>query len=376
MLLNDFELSARSSTQVERIGAVKAFIYKAMLNWPEREKIYKMLIPRLREGAGSTPERLIELYIRRLQRRGLLYRYLAQVLHTILFTMTHESKSFAQAFAQYIPQSEFSILDAGEKSGDLSLALESLIQRNKRISNINSANRQVIIIIIGSFLLLNGMIMGVAYYALPKVLPISREMSSKSNFSQEFMQSLSSWAMSNSPIYTMIGFLIIIALVLLSFKNLTGKFRTFLERIPPWSTYRTLKGYIWLETYIVLVRSGLPELHVLSQQCETATPWLKERLTALHHLMSQNALLFPDALEVSGFSFPSLDMIDDVANSWGGGAGNYDRLTSSLQTMALEIEDSALQRAKALKHIVMVIFVIFVTALTLATDTLLPVGQF
>ncbi|KXV34248.1 pilus biosynthesis protein PilR [Gluconobacter thailandicus] len=350
--------------------------HRLNFGWAVRAKLYQMMIPRLRDKNGTTPERLFEQYARRLRRRGIVGRSAATVVELLLEEMTEHARKLAPAMRPLIPADEFAIIDAGERSGDLAQALENLLEQRRRTANIVKANRKVALLLLAFIGLFGGTFWIIGKFAIPSLLPFAHAFSKRQTGSQQTLLAVTGWVTGTGPLWVISGVIVVCAVVFWSFRRLTGPLRLALEKIPPWSTYRAIEGYIWLSTYIILVRAGAPETSVLEDQMKTASPWLRERLSKLAELMGQHAYLFPVALEESGFQFPSPDMIDDIANAWGGSTDGYDRLLASSKLWADDIEQAAIQRTEWLRTIGFTVMWIIAGALTFATDTFIPLDQF
>ncbi|OLU25494.1 pilus assembly protein [Pseudomonas sp. PA15(2017)] len=79
--------------------------------------------------------------------------------------------------------------------------------------------------------------------------------------------------------------------------------RLRLEGIPPWSIYKTLQGSIFLLNMSVMLRTGINQLDALDTLKRSATPWLRERLDAIHYGVSSGKN-FGQALKLSNHQFP------------------------------------------------------------------------
>lgn len=79
--------------------------------------------------------------------------------------------------------------------------------------------------------------------------------------------------------------------------------RLRLESIPPWSIYKTLQGSIFLLNMSVMLRTGINQLDALDTLKRSATPWLQERLDAIHYGVSAGKN-FGEALKLAGHHFP------------------------------------------------------------------------
>ncbi len=75
------------------------------------------------------------------------------------------------------------------------------------------------------------------------------------------------------------------------------------ERFPPWSVYKALHGSIFLLNMAVMLRSGINQLDALKTLQRNASPWLTERLIAIHYGVSAGKN-FGIALKLAGHDFP------------------------------------------------------------------------
>jgi len=373
-----FEIIMHERPAAPGIATISSFrlaVLRLNFPWRARCKLYEMMIPRLRDDHGSTPDILLALYMRRLERRGILGRSTAATVAAVLSEVRDNGKTLADSLKPLIPISEFAIIDAGERGGDIALALESLITQKRRLANIYRANRRVLLTVAFFAALFLTTLYVMAVFAIPTLEPFARLMSSRRGTSEIMIVAATDWVKGSGPWWVLGILTTIIIAILFSLSRLTGRVRLILERIPPWSTYRAIEGYVWLYTYIILVRSGMSETKVLENQLLTASPYLRERLSVFQILMEQQAMLLPTALEESGFMFPSPDMIDDIGNSWGGGKDDFPRLLVSAELWANDIEREAVQRAEALRIIGFLLMWLLTGALTLATDTFIPLDR-
>jgi len=365
-------LESEALRGLDSLAGLERIRLQAAFGWKVRRKLYSMMIPRLRESNGTTPERLLRRFAKRMQRR-LFGKGAAQAVELLRAEMLDGGKKFAPAFRPLIPADEYFIIDAGERAGDIATALELLVDLRGRTTKIMAATRKTYLTLAGFLLMLYGTIWAIAKYAIRNLVTFSQAASSTRTASQDFLIAATDWINGSGPAYVGAGLLLATAAVYASLRFLTGPMRLLLERLPPWSTYRAIQGYIWLATYIILVRSGRPETLVLQEQAEKASPWLRERLAAVAELMGQHARLFPAALEECGFNFPSPDIIDDIDDAWGGAEGGYDRLLISSRTWADEIERAALDRAEAVKTGGYLAMFVVSGLIAIAIDTFVPI---
>ncbi|GBQ91198.1 pilus biosynthesis protein PilR [Asaia krungthepensis] len=327
--------------------------------WGHRELLYETMIPRMRGKKPSTPERLFERHARRLRRTR--RSGTAAIVERAHFDMAQQGRKLARALQPVIPRDEYAIITAGEASGQIATSLSLLIDLRRRTRRILLATLRMYGSFVMYLVLMIGTLVFMAKEALPSLQLLMEVSRNPPTPSQQRLISVAQWATGHGPAY--LG-LVLVALALgvtSSLFFLTGRVRVFLERFPPWSTYRGLQGYVWLSTFVILVRSGRSETKVLEQQAEHASPWLRERLDRLAVLMGQHARLLPVALDESGFLFPSPDMIDDIDAKWTGDGDSYDGLLETNAIWADEIEKTAIRRARAVE-LVCILVVFFLVA--------------
>ncbi|CDG41007.1 MULTISPECIES: type II secretion system F family protein [Asaia] len=330
--------------------------------WGHRELLYEIMIPRMRGRKPSTAERLFERHIRRLRRTR--RSATAAILARAHFDMTQQGRKLARALQSVIPRDEYAIITAGEASGDVATALALLIDLRRRTRRIVFATLRMY----GSFLMYLSLLIGTMIFTARQALPSLQAMMDLSQStptpSQRHLVSVAQWATGSGPAYLGLALLVLTLALISSLFLLTGRVRVFLERFPPWSTYRGLHGYVWLSTFVILVRSGRSETKVLEQQAEYASRWLRERLDRLALLMGQHAKLLPAALDESGFFFPSPDMIDDIDARWTGDSESYDGLLESCSIWADEIEKRSIILARSVEMVCTLTVYFLVAAMT------------
>jgi len=105
-------------------------------------------------------------------------------------------------------------------------------------------------------------------------------------------------------------------LLLWSQKRITGKWRIYLEKIPPYSLFRVLQGASWLTTYSSMLQSGrrvesiLVELIFMAER--DGNKYLADRT---YKIMVENAAGAENigiAMERAGTAFPDNELIADL----------------------------------------------------------------
>ena len=101
-----------------------------------------------------------------------------------------------------------------------------------------------------------------------------------------------------------------------------------------------MSGFTWLVSYAALLSAKVPDTDALQEQIKTATPWLASRLTPIREFLRDGKKL-DEAMRLSGFGFPSLDLIDEI----GAYVGNKDfpqKIQAVARQYAKELERQVL----------------------------------
>ena len=342
-----------SPTGPERPATVAGWLDANLsFTWEARAKLYQMIA--LRMGWGISTESILTLYARQLRRRG--KRSVPNILDSIRTRMDTKGLSFAEAIRPYVPSDEYMMIVSGDKANNLPGALDLVCDVKTRIRKIMRAVRSALyqpasylgVIFISLYVIAN--------WVVPSLVTTSSIMKTD-DASLHILVLVSSLATGKMAIVSATAIAALTAALWLSLTRLTGPVRVFLERFPPWSTYRNVQGYVWLSGFIALVRAGMPDTEALQHQADTATPWLHERLDAILANLGPRGQSLPEAMFAAGYNFPSPEMIDDIEASWGG-KGAYDRLLKNSQVWADMLEQQALSgaaRARSVFSIVMML---------------------
>lgn len=332
--------------------------------WKTRARLYRMISVRMRQK--SSVDRILRMYARQLRRRR--RTSVPRILERVLSRMTDKGLPFAEALRPYVPEDEYMMILSGEKAGDIASAMDLMCDIKTRTGRImraaRSAAMQPLMYIAVIFIYLYAM----AKMVIPTLLHGVGGKTTQST-SQEVLVFAASLATGANAVLILGALLLVITAIWLSLTKLTGPLRVILERFPPWSIYRNIHGYIWISSFIALVRAGMTDTDALAHQMHGASPWLGERLAAILARLGPKGMSLPEAMEDSGFAFPSPEVIDDIEASWGG-TGAYERLLDSSRMWADEIEYATLAQAAAIKSIATTIMMLLAGAIIVASNNI------
>ncbi len=216
--------------------------------------------------------------------------------------------SFSEAMRTWAPPDELSILSAGEHSGKLSEAIDNVIYINQTKKKIKSALFGVVypLVLVLTTCLYLYIFGNRVVPAFSQVLPVD-----KWQGTGHLLYYLALYVQN----YLMLTIALMIAVVfaiIFTLGRWTGKIRSFFDRFPPWTIYKTVVGCGYLLSFSSLIDAGIPAPEALRIMARTATPWYKERLLSFRMLLLNGARNIGEAMHLSGYLFPSKPLVMDI----------------------------------------------------------------
>ncbi|SDG73247.1 Type II secretory pathway, component PulF [Pseudomonas benzenivorans] len=221
------------------------------------------------------------------------------------FMGVSNGKGLADAMTNWLPSQERALIDAGEESGDLIGSLNDCVRlieaRGKILSSVIGATFYPALL-----WALLAYLLGVISY---KMVPNMARMSDPRSWTgtAALLYEIANFV-TGQGIYFLVGFILLLILIFWSMPYYTGPGRVALDRMPPWSIYRTLQGTTFLLNVAVMLRAGIKPYDSLQMLSRTANPWLKQRVEATRYGvgLGQN---FGQALKNAGHEFPDKQAI-------------------------------------------------------------------
>jgi type II secretory pathway component PulF len=243
----------------------------------------------------------------RMKQRGQIAAHVLDRAVEILNT----GKGLHVALSDAIPGEEAMLIRGGIQSGKLPAALDLAVAvieaRQKIVNGIREA--------LGYPILLSGMFLILLFVVSNRVVPQLALISDPTTWQSgaytlyvvaDFVNSIPGVICLTLPV-------LLLVLAVSTLPNWTGRMRTKLDRIPPWSFYRLVNGSVWLFTLSTLLQANVQITHALDamRAMPGTSPWLKERIDGV-----KSGLLlgkgFGVALDRAGFDFPDRELIDDL----------------------------------------------------------------
>ncbi len=241
------------------------------------------------------------------------------------------------AAGSWVPYNERMMIEAGEESQNLSVALNNLIAINQGTQQMRSA-------IVGGLaypVVLLVAVAAVLYLFGTEVIPTFGQVLPPEQWTgvAASLAGMSAWV----QVWMLPTVAVVIGLFVLlswSLPRMTGPVRRQLDRIPPWSIYRIVSGAGFLLSLGALVSAGVQTARALEKMRRNASPWLRERLDAtLRHVYSGSNV--GRALQRAGYGYPDEDIIEDLC-----AYADLPAFTDMLETLGKEWMSDAVEAIK------------------------------
>lgn len=257
-----------------------------------------------------------------------------------------EGKNFGVAIQDWVPQNDRVVIEAGEKAGNLSDAIENacmLYEGQKRIKTavfIGLAYPVVLVALAFGFMAMFGI---QVIPAFDQIVPRDRWTGVGASLA------VMSDFVTTGLVPTLCTIAALVALMLWSMPRWTGKLRSKVDRIAPYSIYRLVAGSGFLLSVAALVKAGVKVTTVLSILARDANPWYAERVNSTLNLVNEGSNI-GDALYRTGLNFPDAETVNDLRSY-----ARLDKFDEMLMRLGREnLEDTVLkiqQQAVALKNV-------------------------
>ena len=299
-----------------------------------RLDVYSSLAEEMKDGGSrknKTLKETFERYARRELKRknacGYVYDHIAKALG--------DGKTFSEALRPFVPKEEALIIEAGEASGKISVAFDTVTRQAQSDSEIKKAIRQGILdpmVGVLSFLILS-IICGMKVWP-PLLSAIDEQYWPTWVWPMIHAQIAfaSSW-----PFY-LTSFIGLLVFVVWSMPNLTGAPRRVLDYIPPYTIYRLRQSASLLGVVAGLLNAGMELSAAFRRIAETSNPYMRWHIARILKKMDMAGTDGILALNTGLFNVGVMDRIEDAAASRG-----FDETLAYVGTIAL---DSVIDKVK------------------------------
>lgn len=214
----------------------------------------------------------------------------------------------AVGMRDWVPRAEQLVILAAEQSGRLESGLAAVI-------DVVQASRRIRSSIAGGIAypaLVLTVVLAYMYLFGSLVVPEFARVSDPSRWrgSAQALYKTSDWVRSWMPLIVLLLVAAGVAFVH-SLPRWRGDSRILADRLPPYSIYRMVQGSGFLFAFSALLSAGVTVEKSLLRLCESANPWLRERLEGAL-LGVKSGLNCGEALKNAGYAFPSPEIVDDL----------------------------------------------------------------
>lgn len=243
--------------------------------------------------------------------------------------------TLSEGMEDWAPYAERMILLAGEQSGRLETALQSvsgIVMSGRRI-------RQSIVAGVAYPCALMAMTFGYLYLFGARVVPqFEQVVDPRSWHGAARMLYLLSGFVQHWLIAVILLFVGALGLVVWSMPRWSGRLRVVLDNYPPYSIYRLITGASFLTALASLQTAGFTVEKSLARLASNASPWLRERIDDMLFGV-KSGLNVGEAMKNTGYRFPSRDIIDDLCIY-----AEYKGFAEALKTLSDEWMEEGVER--------------------------------
>jgi len=213
--------------------------------------------------------------------------------------------SFSNSIAPYIPEGEFFLISAGEKSSYLKEAMMQATRLIKGKQRIAASMRKAFVYNIFLSFMMVGVLVVAAFYLIPQsMIMIKPEQLTGFAYAVYAMSQF----VVHYGIYSLVVIIGLVYLIRWAQPNYTGRHRVTLDRFWPFSLYRTVNGATFLISLSSLMQANVQTGDALKELAEHASPYIRQRILAarsgLHHGQGLG-----ESLHTSGYQFPDPEAI-------------------------------------------------------------------
>lgn len=222
--------------------------------------------------------------------------------------MVQNGRALSEGLADWIPANEQMIISAGEQSGRLEATLGVLVQ----VVQAQKKIKHVILSGVSYPIAIGAMILAYLYIFGTRVIPQFANMLDPGTWhgAARSLYVMSQLVQHWMPLIVA-GLAGVVGAALLSMPYWRGNLRVFADRHAPYSIYRLIMGSAFLMAFSALQFAGITVERSLARLAHQAQPWLRERLEGAL-LGVRSGMNCGEALRVSGYGFPSDELVDDL----------------------------------------------------------------
>lgn len=288
------------------MGKIDDKFLKLQISDKARMAIYRKLMKFLRNGI-SLPKALDTLYLFASDDGRKPKAPQAQMLQAWR-TKVRNGETLGRAINGWVPNQDVVVIASGENAGSTDVALQNAVfikEGSKRIKSAivgGLAYPTLLVMVVFAFL----------YIISSQVVPAFDSVVPKEQWTGNgaTLATLADMV----DLYMRPGIVAIVTSIVLLYFSLprfTGKYRTKLDKYPPYSLYRLTMGSGFLLSMSGMISAGISVTKALRLMARDANPYYKERINGALKYVNEGKNL-GEALYMSGFNFPDKEAVMDL----------------------------------------------------------------
>lgn len=314
------------------------FSFKVWIgNWEfmgKRLGVYASLRDEFGDGGSRRNKTLRETFDRWAKRETSRKNACGYIFEAIAKSLA-DGRTFADSVRPFVPKEESMIIESGEASGKIVESFKSVTRQAEADQEIKKTMRQGMsdpLVGVVSFLIVS-IVCGMKVW--PPLL---------SAIDEKYWPTWV-WPMVNAQIslaawwpHYLAGLIGFICFIVWSLPNLTGRIRTVLDYIPPYTIYRLRQSSALLGVMGGLLNAGMEMSAAFKRVADISNPYMRWHIRKILKKMESSGSDGIKSLDVGLFNMVIMDRIEDASASRG-----FDETLTYIGTTAL---DSVIDRVK------------------------------
>lgn len=353
-------------------GGYKEFLARLAFGSTVRQRTWKKLSAQVRHGMSLNQS------LQQMQLRAVARRSPTALVYTRVLEYLGLGHNLGSSLSDFASPEEVMLISSGQRSGHLShgldLAAGLLVARQQILQSVFSALAYPVFLL-SMFVVI---LLVVSFMVMPKFAMLSDP--AKWHGVAATFYAMTSFVASSAGAIALVIILCLIATALITLPLWTGKFRLYVERIPPWSIYRLTVGSVWLYTLSTMMQSGIQLSHIMENMInyENITPYLRERVLAISVENGKGKNLGESMYDCE-MNFPDQELIDDLRVY--AILPNFHRRMHELATDWMQEGVELVKRQSRLLNLISILFItglvcIMAMAIGSLQSQLLPTGAY
>ncbi|MBG6246667.1 conjugal transfer protein (plasmid) [Candidatus Symbiopectobacterium sp. 'North America'] len=287
------------------MNSFERYIYQKTFSASDRIEIYDSFRQYQLDGlsAEETFNKLIANYTRRGKNPG-------NAIGKILIECSQNLRagfSLSESLREWLPDQEFSIIEACEVSGNLTEGFLNAMFIAEGTAKMTRAVKTAALIMSYMFSLAFSVIVLFCLLLVPTIksaVPLDKWNGLQLAVWYFYVLITEYW-------YLLVAaFVITLYVVSKSLKNWRGSIRFVFDNIPPYSIYKRVNGAVFIINVNAMLSAGIPMEDAIRKMVDSCqSPWLLERLQSTLNAINSGEENLGTALDVTGYEFPGEEAI-------------------------------------------------------------------